>query len=86
MYFSVMPKVLEWHGYKFFFFSNEGTPLEPCHIHVRKAEQRAKFWIDPLVSLAGAYNMTSGELIQLQHQIEQNVELIRSKWNEHFSR
>jgi hypothetical protein len=30
--------------------------------------------------------MTSGELIQLQHQIEQNVELIRSKWNEHFSR
>ncbi|MCP4109321.1 MAG: DUF4160 domain-containing protein [Desulfobacteraceae bacterium] len=32
-------------GYRFFFYSNEGNPLEPLHIHVRKGEAVAKFWI-----------------------------------------
>jgi hypothetical protein len=44
-----MPKIFEWRGYKFFFFSDEGDPLEPCHIHIRKAEQYAKIWIEPEV-------------------------------------
>jgi len=33
--FSELPKVLEYKGYKFFFFSNEGNPLEPSHIHFK---------------------------------------------------
>ena len=37
-YIFTMPRVFELDGYKFFFFSNEGNPLEPCHIHVRKSE------------------------------------------------
>ncbi|MBO5116749.1 MAG: DUF4160 domain-containing protein, partial [Treponema sp.] len=40
-----MPKVFEINGFKFFFFSNEGNPLEPCHIHVRKSGCLAKLWI-----------------------------------------
>jgi hypothetical protein len=44
-----MLKIFEWRGYKFFFFSDEGDPLEPCHIHIRKAEQYAKIWIEPEV-------------------------------------
>ena len=31
-----MPKIFEWKGYKFFFYANEGEPLERCHIHVMK--------------------------------------------------
>lgn len=46
-----MPKVFEVYGYKFFFFSNEGSPLEPCHIHVRKNGNLAKFWIKKMPSL-----------------------------------
>ncbi|HIS66667.1 MAG TPA: DUF4160 domain-containing protein, partial [Candidatus Scatomorpha merdipullorum] len=38
-----MPKVFEIDGFKFFFFSNEGNPQEPCHIHVRKGNGLAKF-------------------------------------------
>ena len=57
-----MPKVFEWNGYKFFFFSNKGSPLEACHIHVRKGERIAKFWIEPAVSLASAYQMSAKEL------------------------
>jgi hypothetical protein len=81
-----MPKVFEYNGYKLFFFSNEGMPPEPCYIHVRKAEKRAKFWVDPHVSLAYAYEMTSRELINLEKVVEGNTDLIRSKWNEHFNR
>ncbi|MBO4628386.1 MAG: DUF4160 domain-containing protein [Treponema sp.] len=40
-----MPTVLNKKGYRFFFFSNEGNPLEPCHIHVRKNGALAKFWV-----------------------------------------
>ena len=29
-------------GYRFFFFSNEGDPLEPLHIHVQNGEKQAK--------------------------------------------
>lgn len=40
-----MPKVFEWNGYRFHFFSNEGDPREPAHIHVRKGRNTAKFWL-----------------------------------------
>lgn len=33
-----MPVILRIKGYSFFFYSNEGTPLEPQHIHVRNSE------------------------------------------------
>ena len=36
----------------FFFYSNEGTPREPAHIHVGKDEKEAKFWLRPKIKLA----------------------------------
>lgn len=80
-----MPKVFEWNGYKFFFFSNEGIPREPCHVHVRKGGQYAKFWVDPYVSLASSYEMTAKELLLLEKTVHQNIDTIRRKWDEHFS-
>ena len=40
-----MPVVFRYKGYRFFFFSNEGDPLEPMHIHVRRGEATAKLWV-----------------------------------------
>jgi len=51
-----MPTVLIIKGYRFFFFSNEGS--EPIHIHIEKAECYAKFWIDPLF-VAANYGLTA---------------------------
>ena len=79
-----MPKVFEWNGYQFFFFSDEGNPLEPCHIHVRKAEQYAKIWIEPLIQLDRAYGINSSQLGKLLRIAEERRDLIREKWNEHF--
>lgn len=47
-----MPVIFRYKGYKFFFYSNEGDPLEPAHIHIRDADAEAKFWLTPLVQLA----------------------------------
>jgi hypothetical protein len=38
-----MPTVLKREGYWFYFFSNEGDPREPPHVHVRRGGDEAKF-------------------------------------------
>ena len=79
-----MPVVFRYRGFRFFFHSNEGDPLEPLHIHVRKAECVAKFWLEPEPGVARAYGLTSGELRELLGVAIENRELIRRYWNEHF--
>ena len=79
-----MPVVFRYKGYRFFFFSNEGNPREPMHIHVRKGEARAKFWISPAVAVAEAYRMDAAELRELARVAEENRSLIERSWDEHF--
>ena len=80
-----MPLVFSLNGYRFFFYSNEGNPLEPCHIHVRKGVATAKFWVEGPVTLAESYEMPSHELRELLKIVENHRELIQKKWHEHFS-
>jgi len=80
-----MPVVFRYKGYRFFFFSNEGDPLEPIHVHVRRGEATAKFWMSLQISLAESYGMNSAELRELMRVAEKNRELIERYWNEHFS-
>lgn len=80
-----MPVVFYYKGYRFFFFSNEGDPLEPLHIHVRLGEASAKFWLTPDVQVAESYGMHSSELRELMQVAQQNKELIARYWNEHFA-
>ena len=80
-----MPVIFRHKGYRFFFFSNEGNPLEPCHIHIRKGGAIAKFWVDPEIQLAEAYDMSSTELRRLSRIVKQNQEFIEEKWNEYFN-
>ena len=81
-----MPVVFRHKGYRFFFHSNEGDPLEPLHIHVRKVEAVAKFWLEPEAGVAEAYAMTSHELYELLDVAIENKEMIARYWNEHFNR
>ncbi|MDM8547082.1 DUF4160 domain-containing protein [Candidatus Venteria ishoeyi] len=80
-----MPVVFRYQGYRFFFFSNEENPLEPCHIHVRKGGAVAKFWLEPEVKLAESYEMASSELRKLSQLIKQHEAFIKEKWNVYFS-
>ena len=79
-----MPVVFRYKGYSFFFFSNEGDPREPLHIHVRKAESLAKFWLDLEPEVAEAYGFASHELRELLGVAIDKTELFRRYWNEHF--
>jgi hypothetical protein len=42
-----MPAVFRYKGFRFFFYSNEGSPREPVHVHVRGDGGEAKFWLRP---------------------------------------
>jgi hypothetical protein len=76
-----MPTVFIIHGFRFFFFSNEGT--EPIHIHVEKAGNYAKFWLQP-VCLARNYRFSSSELRKIMEIIEENKKKVEEKWNDYF--
>jgi hypothetical protein len=79
-----MPAVLRYKGYRFFFFSNEGDPLEPLHIHARRGVATAKFWLSPQTNVAESYGLNSTELRELMRVAEENRELIERYWNEYF--
>ena len=67
-----MPVILRFKGYIFFFYSNEGNPLEPAHIHIRNAESEAKFWLEPEIFLARNDGFNSKELREIFSIIESN--------------
>lgn len=79
-----MPKVFEFKGYIFFFYSNEGIPLEQCHIHVRKGSSIAKFTLAAEITLKESWGFHPAEMKLMRGLIIENEELIRRKWNEFF--
>jgi hypothetical protein len=79
-----MPVIFRYKSYRFFFYSNEGSPREPIHVHVRGSDGEAKFWLYPMVHLGGSDGFDAGTLRELAEVVEQNVALIERAWNEHF--
>lgn len=79
-----MPVIFRYKGFRFFFYSNEGSPREPVHVHVRSGEGEAKFWLRPTVQLDGSNGFDARTLRELSEVVEQNAALIERVWNEHF--
>jgi hypothetical protein len=78
-----MPVFFRYKGYQFFFFSNEGNPREPLHVHVRHGDARAKFWISP-VALASNYGFSASALNELANIVADNAALIERTWHDYF--
>ena len=76
-----MPTLLRSRGYRFFFFTREGS--EPPHIHVEKGEDYAKFWLRP-VRLARNRGFLSRHLSEIRVLVEENEALFEEKWHERF--
>lgn len=79
-----MPVVFRYKGFRFFFYSNEGQPREPSHIHVEKDGNEAKFWLRPDVDLADSIGFDRRTLRELAQVVVENRALIEERWNEHF--
>lgn len=79
-----MPTVFFERGFRFFFYSNEGSPREPVHIHVEKDNLEAKFWLNPQVHVAYNGGYSARILRELSEIIEANRGLIQRAWDEFF--
>ena len=79
-----MPVILRFKGYIFFFYSNEGNPLEPAHIHIRNAESEAKFWLEPEIFLVRNDGFNSKELREIFSIIESNQTQFKEAWYDYF--
>lgn len=75
------PTVFKIGSYRFFFFSREETRM---HVHITSSEGEAKFWIEPLVSLASNKGLSSKQLRHLQQLVEEHIEEISDAWKKHF--
>jgi hypothetical protein len=64
-----MPTVLRISGFRFFFYSLEGS--EAAHVHVEHGDNVAKFWLDP-VSVAESHGFRSHELNRLRVLVMEN--------------
>ena len=78
-----MPTILMILGWRFFFYANEGN--EPIHIHCRKGDAEAKYWLDPEefeVIEAYAYNMKSVDKRIVRKIIFEHFDYIVNEWSE----
>ena len=78
-----MPTLLEMEGFRFYFFSLEGT--EPPHVHVRRGGGKAKFWLSP-VKLARSRGLTRPEFKRAHELAEAHAEQFLQRWNQYFHR
>lgn len=79
-----MPVVFRKHGYRFLFYSNEGSPRGPVHIHVFRAGDDAKVWLEPQIVLAESNGFNSRELSDIMRIVNENRSEIERAWYEHF--
>lgn len=79
-----MPVVFRSGNLNFFFYSNEGDPREPIHIHVRGSRADAKIWLEPTIGVADSQGFNSKELSAIIRLVIDNRVLIRQAWHEHF--
>jgi hypothetical protein len=55
------------------------------HVHVNTSDGTAKFWIEPLISLAEYYNLSTKELKEIQLIVEENQNEFINAWKRHFN-
>jgi len=69
-------------GWRVFFYANEGN--EPIHVHCKKGDAEAKYWIDVNgfeVIEAYAYNLSPANKRTIRKLIFQHFDYIVAEWN-----
>ncbi|HAM51567.1 MAG TPA: DUF4160 domain-containing protein [Nitrospiraceae bacterium] len=77
------PTIFREKGYRFYFLSNEE---ERIHIHITRGEGEAKFWIEPIVSLAVYHGLSPRKLNEIQRIVEDHKNEIIEAWQRHFGK
>ena len=77
-----MPTILSIFGWRFFFYANERN--EPIHIHCRKAEAEAKYWLDVEnfeAIEAHTYSMSQADKRMVRKIIFEHFDYIVEEWS-----
>ena len=77
------PSLFREKGYRFYFLSNEEDRM---HVHVTSEQGEAKFWLEPIVSLAVYHGLNSKKLNEIQKIVEARKDEIIKHWKKHFSK
>ena len=79
-----MPEVFRFFGFSFFFYSKGHEPL---HIHVEGNGGMAKFeWNGAEFVLTEKQKIKTGDYKKIKEVIDENADIIISRWNEHFNK
>ena len=79
-----MPVVFLHQNVRFHFFSNEGAPREPVHVHAESSDGEAKFWLYPEVRVARSAGFNRRQLSESAELVHHHREEVERAWNEHF--
>jgi hypothetical protein len=80
-----MPTILYIHGWRLFFYSNEGA--EPIHVHAEKGDMECKFWLltsEVDIKEEFGFNLTPAARREIRKIIFQHFDLIVESWHNHF--
>jgi len=77
-----MPTILREGPFRFYFVS--GDRNEPPHVHIRRDNAFAKFWLHP-VELQNSGNFSRTEIRRIGSIVERNQALFLEAWHDHFS-
>jgi len=77
-----LPVLLGSGPYKVYFYSNEGIPREPKHVHIRTAGKEAKVWLRPRIELAANRGFNSKE--DIMSLVDNHKLAFEAAWDEHF--
>ena len=85
-----MPQLLRIGPYTIYFWSNEGTPLEPIHVHIARGHATStatKLWITSTGKVILCNNnskIPENILRKLIRMVEANSEDIIAEWLDRF--
>mgnify|MGYP004700883363 FL=1 len=74
------PKFKEINGFVFKIYSNEESRI---HIHIVKAENEAKYWLEPDIELVENFGFSSKELSFIEKILKENGDDFKIKFARH---
>ena len=77
------PKLRKEDGFVFKIYSNEE---ERMHVHVVKAENEAKFWLEPVIELADNFGFNNKEIKKITKMVETYGNEFKQQFAAHIGR
>ena len=56
------------------------------HVHIATSEGVAKFWLEPIIALAGYHDVKPQELRKIEEIIREREHELKSAWRKHLTR